>query len=84
MPVADSATVIDAVFRIEFARLAVIGIAVHALVEWLTGKIVERRRRAWIAAQQERQAVGPYAAAPDEPYTAGYAPPPTTPPGPPR
>ena len=33
---------------------AIVGIALHALVEWLTRKIAALRHREWVAAQQQR------------------------------
>ena len=78
-------SVLDVSLLFAMIVYAIIGIALHALVEWLTGKIVARRRSAWITEQQRRQAVDPYAgdpyAAPSEvPYAGGHTPPP----GPPR
>ncbi len=72
-------SVLDVSLLFAMIVYSILGIALHALLTWLTGKIVAQRRQDEITArQQQRQAAAMQAAAqPSAPYAAG---PPGSPP----
>ena len=70
-------SVLDVSLLFAMIVYSIVGIALHALVEWLTGKIVALRHRQHIAALQSQQTAPAVASPPD---AAGY-PVSTPPPG---
>jgi uncharacterized protein YggT (Ycf19 family) len=80
-------SVLDVSLLFAMIVYAIAGIALHALVEWLTGKIVALRDRQRIASLQRQRTAVPVGSQPEVPPAAGYpvsAPPPGVPgnPGP--
>ncbi len=65
-------SVLDVSLLFAMVVYAIVAIAVHALVSWLTGKIVAQRERERIAELQRQRAAVPPAYQPEVPRTAGY------------
>jgi len=65
-------SVLDVSLLFAMIVYAIIGIALHALVEWLTGKIVTLRHRNQMASFQRQQTAVPVATQSDIPQAAGY------------
>ena len=73
-------SVLDVSLLFAMIVYSIVGIALHALVEWLTTKIVALRHRQQIASLQRQQTASAVASPPDASHTAGY-PASTPPPG---
>lgn len=72
-------SVLDVSLLFAMIVYSIVGIALHALVEWLTGKVGALRHRQQIAALQHQQTAAAVASQPDASHAAGYpvsAPPP--------
>ncbi len=65
-------SVLDVSLLFAMIVYAIVGIALHALVEWLTGKIVALRHRQQIASMQRQQTAPAVASPPGAPHAAGY------------
>ncbi|HET6919687.1 MAG TPA: hypothetical protein VFI46_09500 [Jiangellaceae bacterium] len=65
-------SVLDVSLLFAMIVYAIVGIALHALVEWLTGKIVALRHRQQIASMQRQQTAPTVASPPGAPHAAGY------------
>ena len=65
-------SVLDTSLLFAMVVYAILGIAVHALVEWLTSKIVNLRERDRIAARERQRAAAAAARQPEFPPAAGY------------
>jgi uncharacterized protein YggT (Ycf19 family) len=74
-------SVVDVSLLFAMIVYAIAGIALHALVEWMTGRIVGLRHRQQMAALQRQHAAPPVGPQPDVPPVASYPLPPR-PPGP--
>jgi uncharacterized protein YggT (Ycf19 family) len=74
-------SVVDVSLLFAMIVYAIVGIALHALVEWLTGRIVGLRHRQQLASLQRQHAAVPVDPRPDVPPTPSYPLPPR-PPGP--
>jgi uncharacterized protein YggT (Ycf19 family) len=73
-------SVLDVSLLFAMIVYSIVGIALHALVEWLTAKIVALRHRQQIASLQRQQTAPAVASPPDASHAAGY-PVSTPPPG---
>jgi uncharacterized protein YggT (Ycf19 family) len=73
-------SVLDVSLLFAMIVYSIVGIALHALVEWLTGKIVSLRARQRIAPLQRQRQAPAVASPPDAAHAAGY-PVSTPPPG---
>ena len=73
-------SVLDVSLLFAMIVYSIVGIALHALVEWLTAKIVALRHRQQIASLQRQQTAPAVASPPDASHAAGY-PASTPPPG---
>jgi uncharacterized protein YggT (Ycf19 family) len=73
-------SILDVSLLFAMIVYSIVGIALHALVEWLTGKIVALRHRQQISSLQRQQSAPAPASQPDAAHTAGY-PASTPPPG---
>ncbi len=65
-------SVVDTSLLFAMVVYAILGIAVHALVTWLTSKIVAIRERDRIAARERQRAAAATARQSEFPPTAGY------------
>jgi uncharacterized protein YggT (Ycf19 family) len=74
-------SVVDVSLLFAMIVYAIAGIALHALVEWMTGRIVGLRHRQQMASLQRQHAAAPVGPQPDVPPVASYPLPPR-PPGP--
>jgi uncharacterized protein YggT (Ycf19 family) len=73
-------SVLDVSLLFAMIVYSIVGIALHALVEWLTAKIVALRHRQQIASLQRQQTAPAVASPPDASHAASY-PVSTPPPG---
>jgi uncharacterized protein YggT (Ycf19 family) len=73
-------SVLDVSLLFAMIVYSIVGIALHALVEWLTGKIVSLRERERMASLQRQRQAAAGALPPDPAHAAGY-PVSTPPPG---